>query len=343
LVVGVAAGPVSYDVRPLVKGTSMKAQTIMIGSVVSLIGVFAVHAEDAKVDPRILPPPAVGKMDFAKDILPLFERSCLRCHRSGRIRQGGSYSELLRLDMGRDAAMELEGFIVPGKSAESTLIHHVAWLKHPTNGGFIKVPMPPTEKERLSANDIGKLRAWIDQGAVWHGYTPQLPEGYRLVSAYVLEEFPTDGGERLWAEFVKKHERLGPKATLVVSEKRGKMFLSGGPLEPLEKATGWLPYIPPPFPKVHVFIPDLVAAKVEVRIRDVKAQRGGELWTGGKFRLAFDVKPVWSHEQSNSSVLSPEFEVGYDGFPVLDVRIISSKDRTVGVSNIMVIAPAAKK
>src|SRR5262249_27606192 len=162
------------------------------------------RAEDAKVNPNLLPPPALARMDFARDILPLFERSCLRCHRSGRVRQGGSYGELLRLDMGRDAAMEFDGVIVPGKSAESTLIHHVAWLKHPTNGGFIKVPMPPTEKERLSANEIGKLRAWIDQGAVWHEYTPKLPKGYRLVSAYALEEFPTDGGERLWAAFVKK-------------------------------------------------------------------------------------------------------------------------------------------
>ena len=323
----------------------MKALTVMIGSVVTLLCGFALRADDVKVNPNLLPPPAVARMDFAKDIRPMFERSCLRCHRSGRVQQGGSYRGLLRLDMGRDAAMEFNGVIVPGKSAESTLIHHVAWLKHPTNGGFIKDPMPPTEKERLSANEIGKLRAWIDQGAVWHGYSPKLPEGYRLVSAYVLEEFPTDGGERRWAEFVKKHERLGPKATLVVSEKRGKMFLSGGPLEPLEKATGWLPYIPRTFPKVSVFVPDLVAAKVEVRIRDVKAHRGRELWSGGKFHLAFDVKPVWSHEESNSPVLSPEFEVGYDGFPVLDVRVISSKDRTVGVSNIMVIAPpaAAKK
>jgi hypothetical protein len=303
----------------------MKTLTVMIGSLVTLIGGFALRAEDAKVAPNLLPPPAVAKMDFAKDILPLFERSCLRCHRSGRIQQGGSYRRLLRLDMGRDAAMEFDGVIVPGKSAESTLIHHVAWLKHPTNGGFIKDPMPPTEKDRLSATEIGKLRAWIDQGAVWHGYTPKLPEGYRLVSAYVLEEFPTDGGERLWAKYVNKHERLGPKATLVVSEKKGKLFLSGGPLEPMEKGTGWLPYIPRTFPKVRVFIPDLVAAKVEVRIRDVKTQPPWVIMGDKLVRSVFDGKVVWSHVESGSPVLSPEIEVGYDGFPVLDVRVISNK------------------
>jgi hypothetical protein len=166
-----------------------------------------------------------------------------------------------------------------------------------------------------------------------------------LVSAYVLEEFPTDGGERLWAAFVKKHESLGAKATLVVSEKKGKIFLSGGVLEPSEKGAGWLPYIPRTVPKVRVFIPELVAAKVEMRIRDVKTLPPwvikGDKWV----RSPFDGKLIWSHEEDGSSVLSPEVEVGYDGFPVLDVRVISSKDRTVGASNIMVIAPpaAAKK
>jgi hypothetical protein len=90
-----------------------------------------------------------------------------------------------------------------------------------------------------------------------------------------------------------------------------------------------------------VYIPDLVAAKVKVRVRDVKAQHGWELWSRGMFHLAFDVKPAWSYEASKSRVLSPEFEVSYDGFPVLDVRVISSKNRTVGVSNLMVIAPPA--
>jgi hypothetical protein len=319
----------------------VKALAVMIGSLVMLIGGFSLRAEDAKVDPKLLPPPAVGKMDFSKDILPIFERSCFRCHRSGRRGQGGYYRQSLRLDMGRDAVMEHDGVIVPGKSAESTLIHHVAWLKHPTNGGFIKDPMPPAEKDRLSGPEISNLRAWIDQGAVWHGYSPDLPEGYRLVGAYILEEFPNDGGKRIWARFVKAHEGLGLQSIVVVSENRGKLLLSGGPLEPMEKGSGWLPYIPGGYPKVRVFIPDLVAATVTVRVRDVKTQRPwvikGDQWV----LSAFDGKLVWSHEKSGSSVLSPEIEVGYDGFPVLDVRVIAETNRTAGVSNIMVIAPLA--
>src|SRR5437870_3129035 len=34
----------------------------------------------AAVDTSKLPPPANVKVDFARDIQPIFERSCLRCH-----------------------------------------------------------------------------------------------------------------------------------------------------------------------------------------------------------------------------------------------------------------------
>ena len=54
--------------------------------------------------------------------------------------------------------------IVPGKSAESPLIHLVSGFPDKKT----QVPaMPPTEKERRSKEEIGKLRAWIDQRAKW--------------------------------------------------------------------------------------------------------------------------------------------------------------------------------
>jgi hypothetical protein len=54
--------------------------------------------------------------------------------------------------------------IVPGKSAESPLIALVAGVPHAKT----QVPvMPPREADRLSRAEVGKLRAWIDQGAVW--------------------------------------------------------------------------------------------------------------------------------------------------------------------------------
>jgi hypothetical protein len=311
----------------------MRALVVAIGSGIIPVSFSVLPADDRKVDLAKLPPAAAAQMDFVKDILPIFKRSCLQCHRSGRTRQGGYYRDLFRLDVGRDSAMEIEGVIVPGKSESSRLIHHVA--------GLID-PMPPTEKGRLSSKEIGKLRAWIDQGAVWHKHTHKLPEGFRLVNVLVAEEFPTDGGEKLWAEFVEKQKSMGLKAALLVSEKRGEMLLSDGPLQK-ERGGGWFPFIPRRIRKVRVFIPNMVDAQVQVRLREVVKGKGGWVERGGRLvRADFDGKVVWSHAaKSSTSVLSPGFEVGYDGFPVLEVRVIANKDIAVGVSNIMVIAPTS--
>jgi len=48
---------------------------------------------------------------------------------------------------------------VPGKSAESLLVQFV--------GGLREEGVMPKKGDRLTAQQIGLLRAWIDQGAVW--------------------------------------------------------------------------------------------------------------------------------------------------------------------------------
>ncbi|HYG76173.1 MAG TPA: PSD1 and planctomycete cytochrome C domain-containing protein, partial [Planctomycetota bacterium] len=101
-----------------------------------------------------LPPAAAREVDFEKDIQPIFAKNCYSCH--GPRKQKGDY----RLDLKASALKGGEHVnIVPGKSAESPLIHLVAELKT----GEV---MPP-DGETLSNEQIGLLRAWIDQGAKW--------------------------------------------------------------------------------------------------------------------------------------------------------------------------------
>lgn len=99
-----------------------------------------------------LPPAAAIQVDFNQHIQPLLAAKCFSCH-GGEVTQGG-----LRLDR-RQAAMRGGDYgpvIIAGDSAKSKLIQRVA------NGdGGLK--MPPTEP--LSDEEIGLLRAWIDQGA----------------------------------------------------------------------------------------------------------------------------------------------------------------------------------
>jgi cytochrome c553 len=114
-------------------------------------GVVAAPIEVAK-----LPPPAPGTIDFVKDIQPIFEAHCLKCH--GPEKQKGGYrldDQKVALTGGDDHAPNIHA----GKSAESPLIRFVAGLDPD-----LKMP---SKGDPLTAEQIGLLRAWIDQGAVW--------------------------------------------------------------------------------------------------------------------------------------------------------------------------------
>jgi mono/diheme cytochrome c family protein len=111
-----------------------------------------------------LPPPAKTKVDFARDVAPLFEKRCFACHGPGQ------QMSSLRLDR-KDAALKggrSGRVIVPHDSAGSRLIRLVAGTDAD------KKVMPPAGA-RLTAAEVGILRAWIDQGAEW-------PEGVSVAS-----------------------------------------------------------------------------------------------------------------------------------------------------------------
>jgi mono/diheme cytochrome c family protein len=104
---------------------------------------------------RPLPPAANRTISFTNDIRPIFQKACVRCH--GPEKQKGDY----RLDVRESAFKGGESFapnILSGKSDSSPLIRFVAGTDH--------LVMPP-EGDRLTSDEIGLLRAWIDQGASW--------------------------------------------------------------------------------------------------------------------------------------------------------------------------------
>jgi mono/diheme cytochrome c family protein len=96
------------------------------------------------------------QIDFLKDIQPVFSNSCYECH--GPEKQKGG----LRLDQKEPALKGGDSgpLLVPGKSAESLLIQAVTGAKD-------DLARMPKKREPLSDEQIGLLRAWIDQGATW--------------------------------------------------------------------------------------------------------------------------------------------------------------------------------
>jgi mono/diheme cytochrome c family protein len=108
---------------------------------VTLLSISGFAADD-------LPPASKTKIEYARDIEPLLSKRCYMCHGPQQQMSG------LRLDR-KDAALKV---IEPRNSAASRIIHMVA--------GADKKVMPPVGP-RLTAAEIGLLRAWIDQGLDW--------------------------------------------------------------------------------------------------------------------------------------------------------------------------------
>ena len=108
-----------------------------------------------KVDESLLPAPATNKIDFARDIKPIFDASCIRCHGPVKPKSGFRLDNRAAALKGGDNGVD----IIPGNSAKSPLIHFTAALVE-------DMEMPPTRKGDPSrAAQIALLRAWIDQGA----------------------------------------------------------------------------------------------------------------------------------------------------------------------------------
>jgi mono/diheme cytochrome c family protein len=104
-----------------------------------------------------LPAPSRAKdVDFAKEVYPVLQRSCFECHGPEKHKGG------LRLDE-RDGAFkggDSGDTIVKGKPGDSELLHRVSLPKEDRD-------VMPNRGEKLSSQEIEKIRAWIAAGAPW--------------------------------------------------------------------------------------------------------------------------------------------------------------------------------
>jgi hypothetical protein len=142
-----------------------------------------------------LPPPANVKIVFDRDIRPILETSCLRCHGAQKPRSD------FRLDFRAGALAggdENTNDIVPGHSEQSLLIAYVAR----------QVPdmeMPPKGKgDALTPQQISLLRAWIDQGANW-STTNELPS-LEMTFTPTLRWFDVSGNQQKFRELTGAKE-----------------------------------------------------------------------------------------------------------------------------------------
>lgn len=128
-------------------------------TILTIIGASAAFAED--VDTSKLPPASTQKdVTYEKDIKPIFDATCIKCH--GNVKKVGGK---LRLDSlaGVMKGGEDGKVIEPGNSAKSMLVLNVAHLGDEDD--FMPPPKNKMGLKKLSDEQIGLIRAWIDQGA----------------------------------------------------------------------------------------------------------------------------------------------------------------------------------
>ena len=131
-----------------------------VGTTLALSLVIVHGAEKQAVDLSKIPPASTNKgVTYATDIKPIFEKSCIKCHGAEKPKAR------LRLD-GLETALkggEDGKVILPGNSAGSMLVHSIAHVGKPD--GYMPPPRNKAHIPPLTAEQIGLIRAWIDQGA----------------------------------------------------------------------------------------------------------------------------------------------------------------------------------
>jgi mono/diheme cytochrome c family protein len=131
-----------------------KILTVIVG--LCLAGTLGVQAAEVTIDVSKLPPASTKKdLSFEKHILPIFKKSCVDCHgpekQKARLRVD-TLEELKKGSRGKPV-------VVKGKAAKSKLLLVVARLGDPDEA------MPPEGKgDPLTKEQVGLIRAWIDQG-----------------------------------------------------------------------------------------------------------------------------------------------------------------------------------
>lgn len=120
----------------------------------------AVSAEDGKSAVTLPPASTKTGVTYATDIKPIFDASCVKCHSGDRPKAHLSMDTLEGVLKGNKHGPILKA----GDSAKSEIIQAVAHLTKDPDGWM----PPPNNKagiKPLTPEQIGLIRAWIDQGA----------------------------------------------------------------------------------------------------------------------------------------------------------------------------------
>lgn len=135
----------------------MRNTTLLTG-LIAFGGAVALMA--GPIDTSKLPPASEKKgVTYASDVKPILDKSCIKCHGAEKPKAKLRLNSLEGVLKGGD-----DGKVVkPGNSSGSLLVHNISRLGDEDDW------MPPKDNKAkiapLTAEEVGLIRAWIDQGA----------------------------------------------------------------------------------------------------------------------------------------------------------------------------------
>jgi hypothetical protein len=140
----------------------MNMKSIAVGLLIAG-SAMGLHAQDVKIDLSKLPPAAAKKgVTFDTDIKPIFEKACYKCHGPEVEKPKGKFradTKAAVLKGGGEGAS-----VTPGDVSKSSLMAMIAYVTEDED-----LYMPPKDNKAkiapLSKEEVGLVRAWIEQGA----------------------------------------------------------------------------------------------------------------------------------------------------------------------------------
>jgi mono/diheme cytochrome c family protein len=134
--------------------------SIAVGSVLAL-GLLGAAADDLDVS-KLPPASSQTGVTYDKDIKPIFDNNCIQCHGGEKPAHKLSLETLANaMKPGKEGP-----YIVAGDLSKSPLLFAVAHVGDPDDF------MPPPKNKKthkdllpLTKDQVGLIRAWIEQGA----------------------------------------------------------------------------------------------------------------------------------------------------------------------------------
>ena len=134
---------------------NLKSSLVIIAALGASSAVFAADVDTSKL------PPAAAKtgVTYATDIKPILDASCIKCHGEQKPKAKLRLDNLEGVLKGGEDGKVVEA----GNSAKSMLVLNVAHIGDADD--FMPPPKNKMGLKQLTPEQIGLIRAWIDQGA----------------------------------------------------------------------------------------------------------------------------------------------------------------------------------